>query len=639
MRGWMYPMNRRFGIQRVLVAGVLLGGGLLCVGAVSGAQAPPAVQDARVPVSFTSAESTRLVTDVFVGRNVVGPYVLSWRGIEAGSELVSLNGQPLHSGTDYRLDPKTGALTFTSPLKSQQIARIDYRYTPGKALANSAALLAPMQFNLFDRGNGALSFNAIFRPSVAAGPAASPTSPAGLMLLGFNGNAKLSAQSTLTSKLFVDANGGNILDRSGVQIQEKSKTSLGLFSAGFTRGGSGYKAAEESGIAAAKQALDAQANLNPIHGIAASASFNQTADLPDKGKGTVVTSFGQKLSTSLGATTKLLASRNDVTTDSPDGTSVSRITDHFQLDQQFGKTTRASAVMDHVATDAGDSKSVLQTSSLNVRTQPIEQVVLSGTFLNRISTTGAEDTSNLRIEASPTQQVKLSALLGERYNQTSARHQREATVDYAPLKTLSLTGMYKASAEAGAESVVKGISATARPLQFIELGGGFRLRDAFTKGVPDPDVPDSYDLKLSVGLPKNLLKFTGNYATNPEDDHGAVARAYKGQVSVQSTLGQFDLSGGYQRQEEYLTTKIASVMDLRFGWRITRATQIVTAYKETQTQDQGLLLADTYSLSLTHKVGSLFDLSLSGAMTQQQKDGLLLPNPDYRADLKLGLKF
>jgi hypothetical protein len=229
--------------------------------------------------------------------------------------------------------------------------------------------------------------------------------------------------------------------------------------------------------------------------------------------------------------------------------------------------------------------------------------------------------------------------LGERYNQKSARRQREATLEYAPLKTLTLSGLVKTNAEAGQESVVKGINATARPLQFVEVGGGIRLRDASTMGVPDTDVPDSYDVRLSVGLPRSILKLTGGYAANPEDERGTVARAYKGQFAVQSTLGQFDLSGGYQRQNEYLTAKTACVLDLQLGWRITRATQIVTSYKETQMQDQGLLLADTYSLSLTHRVGSLLDLSLSGAVTQQQKDGLLLPNPDYRADLKLGVKF
>lgn len=612
---------------------------LLC-GDGSVARAQSAGADARPPVSLTAAESTRTVTDVFVGRNVVGPYVLSWRGIVAGSESVSRSGQPLKSGADYRLDPKTGAMTFTAPLKSQQIVRVDYRYDPTVAVANGAGMLAPMQFNLFERGNGSMSFDALFRPSAAgSGPAAGGATSAGLMLLGFNGNAKLAAQSSLTSKLFLDASGGNVLDRSGLQIQEKSKTSFGQVSAGFTRGGSRYAAAQETGIAAARQILESQVSLNPIHGIAASASFNQTSDLPEQGKGTTITTFGQKLSTSLGASTRLLASRTDVTTDSPDGTSVSRLTNHFQLDQQLGKTTRASAILDHVATDAGDSQSVLQTSSVMIRTQPVEQLTLTGTFGNQIATTGATDTTNFRVEATPTSQVKLSALISERYNHSSALHQREATMEYAPTKSISLSGMLNMRAEAGAESVTRGIAATARPLQLVEVGGGFRFRDASTNGVPDQDTPDSYDVRLSVGLPKNFLKLTGGYAANPEDEHGTVARAYKSQLTLQSTLGQFNLTGGYQRQDEYLASRISSILDLSFGWRITRSTQIVTSYREAQTQDQGLLSADTYSLSLTHKIGSLFDLSLSGAMTQQQKDGMLLPDPDYRADVKLGVKF
>src|SRR5207248_5025269 len=109
------PMtNRKHAVPAILA------GAILCIGGVAGrAQTPLA--NAPLPVSLTSAESTRTVTDVFVGRNVVGPYVLSWRGIVAGSESISRSGQPLRSGSDYRLDPKTGALAFTSPIKSQQI--------------------------------------------------------------------------------------------------------------------------------------------------------------------------------------------------------------------------------------------------------------------------------------------------------------------------------------------------------------------------------------------------------------------------------------------------------------------------------------------------------------------------------------
>ena len=55
--------------------------------------------------------------------------------------------------------------------------------------------------------------------------------------------------------------------------------------------------------------------------------------------------------------------------------------------------------------------------------------------------------------------------------------------------------------------------------------------------------------------------------------------------------------------------------------------------------DTSLLAADTYSLSLTHRIGSIFDLALSGVVTTYEKDGLLQPNRDYKAEARLGIKF
>src|SRR5207248_8785245 len=105
-----------------------------------------------------------------------------------------------------------------------------------------------------------------------------------------------------------------------------------------------------------------------------------------------------------------------------------------------------------------------------------------------------------------------------------ALHSREAQVEYSPFSRLSVGGSLKVSAETGSEARAAGFTATVKPLQFLEIGGGVRMREATKDGIPDPTVPDTYNVRLSVGLPKNLLKLTGGYASNPEDDHGTVAR-------------------------------------------------------------------------------------------------------------------
>jgi len=109
--------------------------------ATAGVFAPTGSQSqtpAALPVSVSSAQSFRVVTDVFVGRNTVGPYVLSWRGFDTGSEQVTRSGQLLQANIDYKLDPATGVLTFTAPLKSQLPVCDEVSDGETEAIANSA---------------------------------------------------------------------------------------------------------------------------------------------------------------------------------------------------------------------------------------------------------------------------------------------------------------------------------------------------------------------------------------------------------------------------------------------------------------------------------------------------------------------
>ena len=246
-------------------------------GTSAGAQQAVSISGAAPRDTPSTFLQTISVSDVFMGRNTVGPYLLTWKKIEGGTESVSRGARRLARDVDYKLDPATGILTFTAPLRAREIARVDYRYDPKTAAANNGSILPPVQLNLFDLANGAVTFNALLKP----GQEASGQKGAGSqMLLAMGGSAKLSTGSTLTSKILFDAMGGNVLERSGVQLKEETTARYGKITAGFTRAGAGFKGPEDSGIAVGKQILDLNAALNPIHGITASASFQQTTELP-----------------------------------------------------------------------------------------------------------------------------------------------------------------------------------------------------------------------------------------------------------------------------------------------------------------------------------------------------------------------
>ena len=592
------------------------------------------------PDPFPKLTNSQAITDVFVGKNVVGPYVLSYRQIESGSDTVTVNGTRLFRGQDYTLDPKTGVLTFMRPLRTGQIARVDFRSIPGQSIATPPNAPIPFEFKLFGGSNSSLNFNALFRPETNAPlkSGANAASQSGLMLLGFGGKSAIGTQSTLSSKFYFDAHGGNVLGRGGLQLTETSKTSFGQFSGGFSRAGADFKASDQTGIAKGLQIIEAAGSLPPVYGIQASASFKQTTELPTLGKGGTTTVLGQRVAGTLGVL-RFQATHSDTTTEGPNLPGRIVAADRLQLDQKLDAKTNATALVERTQTNTRDAGSVAQTSTLSLRSNPTQSVSILGTLQNRLLPTGAEDAATLRVNAEPTKEIKLAATAGERYNSKGALHSREASLDYVPSSRLTLSGLVQVKGEGAQDSVAGGLSANAKPLPYLEVGGGFKLRDTSINGISQTDTPDTYNVRMALAILRNALKVTGGYSANPEDDKGGLARTNSRNVGLESKLGRFDLSGAYALQNELLNPRFNSALDLKLAWRFASASQIITAYKSLLAQDSSLLITDTYSLSLSHRVGSLLDLALSGVMTTYERDGILQPNRDYRAEAKLGLRF
>jgi len=587
------------------------------------------------PVS--GLESGRMITDVFVGRNAAGPYLLSWKGIDHGSEVVSRNGRRLSANLDYTLDAATGVLKFATPLRASEIARVDYRITPGRASASAGGPGGPMQFSLLDRP-GVLSLNAIYRPDAPAQPGSAAPGSGGSMLLALGGSSRPAPGSALSTQLYMDARGGSLAERGGVKLSESTSTGFGKFTLGFQRGGRLFQAGQETGIASGRQVIEAGGALLPIHGFTASATFRQTEELPESGQGAVVTVLGQRIAGTLGAATRIQASRTETTTEAQGG-ETTRVASRLQIDQRLDARTQATAVVDHAVTDAGGARATVQSNTLSVQSQPASGLSVQGSFQNRLLASGPEDHTALRIEAAPARTVRVTAGLGERYSRNGALHSREAALEYNPLSALTLSGLVQLRSDGESESVVRGIRASARPLQALEISGGVKLRDASRGGAADPSVPDTYDARLALGILNNTIRLTGGVAENPEDEKGIMVRVRSRSVGLQSAWGPVELGGSFARLTDLASPRETSQLDLRVGWRFGPASQLAAAYRGALTREASLLEADTYSLSLRHRVGAAFEMVLSGSMTQYSRDGLLQPSRDYSAEAKLGIRF
>jgi len=580
--------------------------------------------NAYTPNNFGS--TIGFVSDVFVGRNTVGPYLITWRNIEPGSETV-LKGTRRMSRDEYRLDTAAGVLSFTQPIRNQEMVRVDYRTNGSKSQKNTVSFLTPTQFNLFEQFSGALKLSAIImpdKPGLTGGNVKLP-----LMFASFGAASKLSANSAGSARLFLDLQGGDVKNRTGLLLTEQTNNRLGNFSARFSRAGVGFRADDEAHIGVGKQILELQANLTSYKGIAASASFTRSEQLDAKGNSaSTVTALSEKLSGTLGATGRFLFTRSDSFSDNVGSPSTARSANRLQVDQRIGSKTQATAIVEHISTANGSSTANNQTNTLLVRSQPTEQLSLSGTFASKLLSTGPEDSSSIRIDARPNKLVKLTAALSDRISRESTKHTREATMEYSPDSRLTLNGSLQMQANSGDLSIARGLTATARPYQFVEVSGGLKIRESMVQGVSDPAIPNSYNAKIALMLPRKVLTLQAGYGLNAEDDRGTITHSSNRTMSVMSTVGPLSLSGGYTLQEDTLSLRTVTNTTLNLGLKVTKSTLFSTTYTNSQTLDHILMSQDTFGLRLSHQIGSFLDFMVSGQMVTNSRDGLSVGLPE-----------
>lgn len=620
--------------------------------------------------SYTAGFVTA-VSDVYVGKGTSGPFLLSWRKIDVGSETVCRGARTLTRDTDYVIDASSGLVYLRSELHVGETLRVDYRTTPGVAAANSTPTVSPLMFNLARAFNGGLSLGAVYKPGAASdGSILSP----GQMMLGLAGSVKMGGGQSLQGKLYMDAAGGDLLGRSALDLTDNATAGAMSLSAGYRRVGASYTGDTTGGLTAGQQVIQATAALKRAGPLQASASFVQTEQLPVDGKGAVTTVIGQNLTGAFGKTTRLQASHSTTATSTP-GTADSLMdATNVQLSQGFGKATSLTALYQRTATDSGTSQStvnsanvqlnqsvnkstsltaqflrtdtdtggasaVVQTTNVSLRSQPARNVTVQGSVANQLSTSGGQDSASVQVNAKPSSRIDLTALVTDSVSRDSTSHSRRVSTVYRPNSKWTLTGGYEENATGNTWSGAGVLSATAKPAQWAQMTGSVHLRDSAVNGSRDTTVPNTYQVDVNLNVLRNRLQVTGGVAENPESTAGLAQHARSTNLGLVTKWGAFDLSGKYTLMDQYLDSLDTRSIDLSLGWRLGAATRLTTGYHQDATLASALSATDTYSLGLTHRVGSALDLSLTGSVVYSEQNSVMGGIPDYRASANLGLRF
>lgn len=663
-----YPLLRR-PVGRLLFAAV---GAALVVTPLEYAQATPqnafqaaptvAVNGSSVLNRFDSSSSSQ--EDYLVGKNTKGPYTLAWKGLRPASESVVRDGLILHRDTDYTLDPLSGVVTFTTPLQLQQIARVTYQCNPGTAAPNSSSISIPLQWDLFQSGKSSLTFNTLFRNDPAT--VASQATPL-LSSLNWVGNTRFLTNSSLTSGLYVDLRGGDWLDRSAVNLAEKSKFKYADFSLAFARAGKHFLQGAATGLTPGKEISEFLTTLHPSSSMTIKSTLRETTDLPDLSTtpGAVPTTTregGLALALSLPRNTKIQAGRTETAVTTPGAAGVNTTSDSIKLDTDLSGKTHLAGTFDATAampTGAAVSSgqtnpsqgTYAQKSSLQITSKAIDQVSISGSVKNELSSTGTSDAGALSVEATPFARnkkdklyakLKVKAGVQSSITPTGVSNSSSAQVEIPnlPVAQASVTGGISHTTDPTRTRTVALLDASAKPSKFLEVSGGARLRDAYlSDNTPDPTSANTYNMKFLFG-PSKLVKLTGSVASNPEGSDGTIHHSFAHTVGLESDFHLLKFTGQYGYEQDYTTAKLTNNMLLGVDLRVTAYDTFSTIWEGHSILDTALSETSIYRLAFTHKLGTLVDVSLSGSMTQTALNGINSPNgAELKAEAKIGLHF
>jgi hypothetical protein len=202
-----------------------------------------------------------------------------------------------------------------------------------------------------------------------------------------------------------------------------------------------------------------------------------------------------------------------------------------------------------------------------------------------------------------------------------------------------LSGGVRWSGLPGAERRTTLIDGSLRPLRYMEMKGGARFRDTASGPADSPDRLNTYRLNVALA-PWNGLKLTGGYQRNPDSDDGSIRQVDAKSIGLETEVGRLRLRSSYGTEEEYASDRNMNLLELGADWKFSNYTLLSAVYQTRATLSDTLLGSDSYRLTFSHRVGSAFDLSLSGVMNlKSQNRQINWTDAEMRAEAKVGLRF
>jgi len=640
----------------------------------------------NVPAALSAGDSSHLTyTDVFIGRNTRGPYLLSWKGVRARSERVVVDGRTQRRDEEYTIDYTAGALVFAQPLRNGSMAQVTYEVDPKVAQRNPQTLQMPLDMQLLNAARGKLALTGSY--TAPLGQTGKETT-----LLGLTGELLPAGSTQISATFLTDVNArARLEEKSGLRLQATSRSDLAEWTLSYLHTGQQFSGAQawkvkpdtDAFSTALKVMLGQRVNLSlglqqsEVGGAKADSTSASLAYSPSASIRAVVSYLNQENPLVTGTTTTagvtlqrgavtagverrvqeqegILQGRSEVTTD--------RLTAQVNLTPN----TQAQALLEKQKLAGTQGTAERSTASLGVTTSPLKSVQLStgirydeigekqqtelrlgleakpssayrllGNYVQRQGELGDRTTAtNLRVVTAPNQllQVETGATLETIGEQTSLK--QDALLTLQPWQGIRLETGVQGRYAGEREDYVRTLRAQLSPSRIWSLEASHRLR--LQEGnVP----PETWGVALSLN-PSSSLSLTGSYTRNPEDNKGNIKQQEQADLKLQAQVHALTLQGSVGVRRDLLSNISLTLADIMLTYRFSPLMELLTGYRLNRQQTTSELAAHTYRLGYRYAFSDVLNISLEGSVTTYQRDRIFQPNQtEYEARLKLGVRF
>ena len=658
---------------------------------------------ANLGVSTRAAEvqaSSEAVSDLIIGKNTRGPYVLSWKQISPDSDKISVDGVPLQRGVDYTVDCASGTIAFNRALKAGAIARVVYSRNLATSVRAEGGLNLPIELSLLNSGSTSLRFTGLYKEG-----ANQPNT--GTTIFGFAADRSLGDTSKLNTMFLMSSGpdkgqGSGFLDRSALRLGGTRTAGRLQFKSSYERTGEAFAGGKEYGVKTGMETMDFAAAFAAGKGLTLTNSFNRVTDIGGADKGSTKTLSEQKINYGNASGAALALTHRVDTKKAADGSEKTVSSNRIQASDKFGKSTTASASVAMTSTTlSSDPEKAAETTEANFQVQAADKLQVQGAYVGTTSEGAGESSSTkISINAKPVNTVNVKAdyshaasslagdltaggihvkadpnknlsvqvdLSGSDSSLAGIQTSKAVRVQAKATDALSVSAGFSAKTTADTDDVSKEARMVYQPGQWLKLGGGMLLHDVGNETLTNTDVNASlkparfitmsggYKDRRSSGAKDPLdttamafaldttkyLKLTGSYQRNPEDTAtGQPLALGSTSLGLQTHLGILSLTGACSTKNDYAAGTQTSEKQFGFGVPLFGRGQLTTGVKLAQAQMGYDLRTTTYSLGYSHQIGSDFSLLLSGSMTEQERDqAAITGGPGFQAEAKVGMKF